>query len=124
MMNFIFYFLMRNLEQLIKILIPFFDFELKYLENYQISNKEAFDFIFENFNIENVNELEIDIKSLILQKDFSYDNFNFINVLNENWINEHFKVGIKDNKEFLLFDEVEDFNDLILALDICFSDRT
>lgn len=123
-MNFIFYFLMRNLEQLIKILIPFFDFELKYLENYQISNKEAFDFIFENFNIENVNELEIDIKSLILQKDFSYDNFNFINVLNENWINEHFKVGIKDNKEFLLFDEVEDFNDLILALDICFSDRT
>lgn len=123
-MNFIFYFLMRNLEQLIKILIPFFDFELKYLENYQISNKKAFDFIFENFNIENVNELEIDIKSLILQKDFSYDNFNFINVLNENWINEHFKVGIKDNKEFLLFDEVEDFNDLILALDICFSNRT
>lgn len=123
MMNFIFYFLMRNLEQLIKILIPFFDFELKYLENYQISNKKAFDFIFENFNIENANELEIDIKSLILQKDFSYDNFNFINVLNENWINEHFKVGIKDNKEFLLFDEVEDFNDLILALDICFSDR-
>lgn len=122
-MNFIFYFLMRNLEQLIKILIPFFDFELKYLENYQISNKKAFDFIFENFNIENANELEIDIKSLILQKDFSYDNFNFINVLNENWINEHFKVGIKDNKEFLLFDEVEDFNDLILALDICFSDR-
>lgn len=122
MMNFIFYFLMRDLEQLIKILIPFFDFELKYLENYQISNKKAFDFIFENFNIENANELEIDIKSLILQKDFSYDNFNFINVLNENWINEHFKVGIKDNKEFLLFDEVEDFNDLILALDICFSD--
>lgn len=123
MMNFIFYFLMRNLEQLIKILIPFFDFELKYLENYQISNKKAFDFIFENFNIENANELEIDIKSLILQKGFSYDNFNFINVLNKNWINEHFKVGIKDNKEFLLFEEVEDFNDLILALDICFSDR-
>lgn len=122
-MNFIFYFLMRNLEQLIKILIPFFDFELKYLENYQISNKKAFDFIFENFNIENANELEIDIKSLILQKGFSYDNFNFINVLNKNWINEHFKVGIKDNKEFLLFEEVEDFNDLILALDICFSDR-
>lgn len=122
-MNFIFYFLMRDLEQLIKILIPFFDFELKYLENYQISNKKAFDFIFENFNIENTNELEIDIKSLVLQKDFAYDNFNFINILNENWINEHFKVGIKDNKEFLLFEEVEDFNDLILALDICFSDR-
>ena len=123
MMNFIFYFLMRDLEPIIKLLIPFFDFELKYLENYQISNKKAFDFIFENFNIENVNELEIDIKSLILQKDFSYDKFNYINILNENWINEHFKVGIKDNKEFLLFDEVEDFNDLILALDICFSDR-
>ena len=122
-MNFIFYFLMRDLEPIIKLLIPFFDFELKYLENYQISNKKAFDFIFENFNIENVNELEIDIKSLILQKDFSYDKFNYINILNENWINEHFKVGIKDNKEFLLFDEVEDFNDLILALDICFSDR-
>lgn len=122
-MNFIFYFLMRDLEPIIKLLIPFFDFELKYLENYQISNKKAFDFVFENFNIENVNELEIDIKSLILRKDFSYDNFNFINVLNENWINEHFKVGIKDNKEFLVFDEVEDFNDLILALDICFSNR-
>ena len=115
---------MRDLEPIIKLLIPFFDFELKYLENYHISNKKAFDFVFENFNIENVNELEIDIKSLILRKDFSYDNFNYINILNENWINEHFKVGIKDNKEFLVFDEVEDFNDLILALDICFSDRT
>lgn len=120
-MNFIFYFLLRDMEYLIKKLIPFFDFNLNYLKDYKIIDKEPFVFIYENIEIFDVNEEDIDVKSLILQKDFTYDNTNYLNVLTKEFINSKFKVGLKDNKEILIYEDIEDFMDLILSLDFCFS---